>query len=408
MFRPLAPLLAALLVTACSEAPTPATPTPAKTPTPTAKPPLPPPQIVPPAPGSDDPRCGAAVVYLNAVRGATDLAALRSAYQKTALQTLVQASDAATKREDDTTITTLLAGDAPTTVVAVQYAIHGALAQWMRQNLKVAAEDKDRGKRGEAWAAARCVWAQDLRHLGLALQARSTELSSETAREDTTVVDVIDAAFTVGNVAVTADPVDERTIVPTRQLVEKSWYRVVHRELGDAATRAHDGKDPIAARRALGLFDMLRDRMQDKNTPGIAVVSAILTGDPANIDAAAVLREIDVALVKRARKYCSDAIDAKLLATPAGIASAQEGATYARVLLPGMRARLADQKFDAEAHMANWSAFVEAVDVGVDVDEIKRLSADLVHWNCAYQQALGIRECTATADEVAAKPTKAP
>ena len=85
-------------------------------------------------------------------------------------------------------------------------------------------------------------------------------------------------------------------------------------------------------------------------------------------------------------------------------ASAQEGATYARVLLPGMRARLADQKFDAEAHMANWSAFVEAVDVGVDADEIKRLSDDLVHWNCAYQQALGVRECTATADELAKKP----
>lgn len=406
MLRPLAPLLAALLVSACSEAPTPATPTPSKSPRPAIQPPLPPPRISPPAPGSDDPRCGAAVVYLNAVRGATDIAALRSAYQKTALQTLVQTSDAATKREDDATITTLLAGSEPTSVVAVQYAIHGALAQWMRQNLKLAAEDKDRGKRGEAWAAARCVWAQDLRHLGLALQIRSNALTTDTARDDTTVVDVIDAAFTVGNVAVTAEPVDERNLLPARQVVEKSWYRIVHRELGEAATRAHADNDPIAARRALGLFDMLRDRLHDKNTPGIAVVSAILTSDPASIDATAVLREIDVALAKRTRKYCSEPLDAKQLGTPAGSASAQEGATYARVLLPGMRSLLAAQKFDAEAHMANWSAFVEAVDVGVDTDEIKRLSEDLVHWNCAHQQALGIRECTATADEVARAPIK--
>ena len=489
MLRPLASLLAALLATACSDPPP--APLPAPAPAPAAKPqtPLPPAKLTPPAPGADDPRCGAAVVYLNAVRGATDLAALRSAYDKTALRTLVQASDAATKRDDDTTISTLLAstdptaavavqyaihgalaqwmrqnlkvaaedkdrgkrGEAwaaarcvwaqdlrhlglalqtrslelssetarddtgavevidaaftdPTAAVAVQYAIHGALAQWMRQNLKVAAEDKDRGKRGEAWAAARCVWAQDLRHLGLALQTRSLELSSETARDDTGAVEVIDAAFTVGNVAVTADPVDERNLLPARQVVEKTWYRVVHRELADAATRARDGKDPIAARRALGLFDMLRDRLADKNSPGVAIVTAALTGDPAAIDPAAILREIDVALAKRTRKYCSDALDAKLLGTPLGTASAQEGATYARVLLPGMRARLADQKFDAEAHMANWSAFVEAVDVGVDADEIKRLSDDLVHWNCAYQQALGVRECTATADELAKKP----
>lgn len=403
MLRPLAPLLAALLATACSDPPPAPLPAPAPT---AAKPrsPLPPPVIAPPVPGADDPRCGAAVVYLNAVRGANDLPALRSAYARTALQTLVQASDAATKRDDDATITTLLAGSEPATAVAVQYAIHGALAQWMRHNLKVAAEDKDRAKRGEAWAAARCVWAQDLRHLGLALQTRSLELSSETARDDVGAVEVVDAAFTVGNVAVTAEPVGERDLLPARQVVEKTWYRIVHRELVDAATRARDDKDPVAARRALGLFDMLRDRLQDKNSPGIALVSAALAGDPAAIDPAAITREIDVALVKRSRKYCSDAIDAKLLGTPPGIASAQEGATYARIILPGMRARLADQKFDGEAHMANWSAFVEAVDVGVDADEIKRLSEDLVHWNCAYQQALGIRECTATADEIAKKP----
>jgi len=391
-------LLVALLVAACEA------PHPLPAPTPAAKPqpaPLPPAPLTPPAPGANDPRCGAAVVYLNAVRSATQLSALRSAYEKTALQRLVKTSDAATTREDDAAITTLLASNDPTAPVAVQSAIHGALAQWMRHNLKLAVDDKDRSKRAAAWATARCVWAQDLRHLGLALQRRSSELSSETARDDATTVDIIDAAFSAGNLAVAADPVDERALLPARQIVEKTWYRVVHRELGEAATRARDNKDPLAARRALGLFDMLRDRLQDKNTPGIAVVAANLASDPAAIDPATVLREVDVALAKRTRKYCSDALDARLLGTPAGIASAQEGASYARVLLPDMRARLADQNFDADAHVASWSAFVEAVDAGVDEAEIKRLSDDLVHWNCAYQQALGVRECTATADEPA-------
>jgi hypothetical protein len=38
--------------------------------------------------------------------------------------------------------------------------------------------------------------------------------------------------------------------------------------------------------------------------------------------------------------------------------------------------------------MANWSVRRRRRR-GVDKDEIKRLSDDLVHWNCAYQQALG-------------------
>ena len=33
--------------------------------------------------------------------------------------------------------------------------------------------------------------------------------------------------------------------------------------------------------------------------------------------------------------------------------------------------------------------------------ELARLSGELVRWNCAYQEALGIAECTANVDEVA-------
>ena len=405
MLRPPALLLAALLATGCGDTtpPAPAVKPPVATPTPTKLPPVPP---EPPAPGINDPRCGPAAPYLNALRSAgqqpaPQLSAVRGAYLNTALQQQVKAGDLATGRTDDAAISALLDSSDTTAVVAAEYAVHGALAQAMRHHLKVAAEDRDRSKRADAWAAARCVWAQDLRHLGLALQRR--DLSPGTARDDATIVEVVDAAFAAGDAAVTADPVDERALLPARQTVEKTWYRLVHRELSEAATKARDGKDPVAARRALGLFDMLRDRLQDKNTPGIALVTAQLTGDPAAIDPDAISREVDVALVKRARKYCSEALDPKLLTTAAGLASAQEGAAYSRVLLPGMRARLTAAKFDPEAYMATWTAFFEAVEAGDDAGELKKLSDELVHWNCGYQQALGVRECTATADELARK-----
>jgi hypothetical protein len=404
MLRLLAPLLVALLVTGCGDAPPAATSRSAKT---TATPAPPPPPAAPqPTADADELRCGPARTYLDAVRSDlaanTDpLAALRAAYQTTALQELIERSDAATARQDDAAISAALAGSGPTAATSAQYAIHGAIGQWMRHNLKVAAESKDAGERAAAWTEARCVWSQHLRHLGVPLVERAATSETEAARDDATVLEVVDLAFTAGAAAVTADPIDDRALLPARQTVEKSWYRLVHRELAHHAALARKNDDPLAARRALGLFEMLRDRMPDKNTPGVAVVTAMLSGPAAGIDPAAVLREVDVALVKRARKYCSEAVDAKFVGTAAGLASVAEGAAYTRVLMPGL---LRLPGFDATAHMAAWQAFSEAVGASESPDELRRLSDELVHWNCAYQQALGIRECTATADEVAARP----
>ena len=266
----------------------------------------------------------------------------------------------------------------------------------MRHNLKVAAEDPDAAKRPPAFAAARCAWQHGLRPLAAELQKHSQELSSEKARDDATIADDIDALFTI-------DPADERKLLPTRQAIEKSWYRVVHRLLASAAADARTRNDSVSARRALGLFNMLRDRLQDRNTPGIALVETMLGGDIAKLDPPEVLRQIDIALIKRARKYCSEAVDPKFHTTAAGAASVREGMTYTRIFLPAMRAALAGQKFDADGHMTNWQLFADAVESGDDKDEIKKLSDDLVHWNCAYQQALKIRECTSTTDEVAVK-----
>lgn len=414
MHRLLAPTLVALLVTACGEAPpapapaTPPTPITKAAPEPPAAIPEPPAAIPePPAdpstaivPGADDPRCGPAYVYLNAIRPDADLSALQGAYRDTALQLLIKQSDAATARHDDPTILAALAGSGPDVAVVAQYAIHGALGQWMRQGLKVAAESTDRSERDAAWTAARCAWARHLRDLGLPLLERNKLTDLPTG--DPNILELVDAAFTAGTTALTAVPVDDRALLPARQTIEKNWFRLVHRELAHHLALARERSDTAEAARALGLFDALRDRMADKNSPGAAIVTAALQGPPNLIDPAAILREVDLAIVKRARKYCSEALDPKLAGSAAGLASVAEGAAYTRVLLPGLRAL---PGFDPITHMAVWQAFYEAVGIRESPDELRRLSDELVHWNCAYQQALGIRECTATADE---RPSAAP
>ncbi|WP_143825611.1 hypothetical protein [Nannocystis exedens] len=67
-----------------------------------------------------------------------------------------------------------------------------------------------------------------------------------------------------------------------------------------------------------------------------------------------------------------------------------------------MSEKLKGQGFDEAAHLQAWQGYGEAV-AEADADEAKRLSAELVQWNCAYQRALAIRECTSSADEVSAK-----
>lgn len=406
MLRRSAWLLPVLLTSACGGgAATPAPQArsqPASPVPPASQPAALPPRVDPALASASDPACAPAIPYFNAIHSATaqptpDLTALRSAYLGTAVQGLVKASDADTGRSDDAALSAALATDSPDAFITAEHLLHGALSWRLRHNLELAAKDKDPARRVTAWSAARCAWEQHLRHLALALQSR---LSPETAGDDATIVADVDAAFTAGAAALAAEPIDERVLRPAHETIEKHWFRVLHRELAAAATRAHEHGDPLAARRALGLFQLLRDRLQDRNTPGIAAVEAQLGGDPKQIDPAAVMRAVDIALVKRARKYASHALDARLTGVDA-LTSVTEGLAYTRILLPGMRAAIRDPDFDPEAHVAAWLSFAEAVSSpdADDPDERKKLSAELVQWNCAYQQALGVRECTATADE---------
>ena len=60
--------------------------------------------------------------------------------------------------------------------------------------------------------------------------------------------------------------------------------------------------------------------------------------------------------------------------------------------------RLAAQGFDADGYMADWDSYVIAIE-GSDASGAATISERLVQWNCAYQEALGIAECSATSNE---------
>jgi hypothetical protein len=169
----------------------------------------------------------------------------------------------------------------------------------------------------------------------------------------------------------------------------------VHRLiLADAEARtAHDASE------ALGLIDAIEDRLADRNGPGLGRMRRMLNGDPAQIDVAAIERDLAIAFTKRARKYCDKAVVGNELATPTAVAETWEGVIYTRMILPGMRAALGERGFDADAHAEDWERYVDAVEAG-DAALAGEISPRLVEWNCAYQEHLGIAECTSSANEL--------
>lgn len=385
-----ASLVLALAVAACNE-PAPAKPAPApaaKTePAPVKQ--DPPRPAAPPSARAEHPLCDPAAAQLAVLHAGDTGVAIP--YAGTPLQAWIVASDAELGRKDDAAITGSLSDNTPAGWQFTRGRVESALSQWMRNQLKLAAEGSK--GRADAWAAARCAWEVALRPLARDAKVEETDPGLAAA---------IDAAFLAGADAFAgpADQVD-RAVLPARQTIEKGWYRVAHRHLARAARDARKLGDPAQARRALGLLDALRDRMQDKNTPGIALLEANLGGDPGAVDPDLVEREIAVALVKRARKYCSEAVDPKAnkkLGTPDTIAGAFEGLAYTELLLPHMQTLLADQKFDRAQHLEAWQAYIRAV-TEADAPEAARVSEELVQANCSYQRALKIRECTATVDE---------
>lgn len=359
-------------------------PTPAPSPSPAAEG-TPPAKAAPPRPPL--PICDDALAPLSALRQGSGAPGSPRA-DAAPIVALVREADASLGRSDADAVLAALAevrGD-EARALAIGL-VDRAIVRWLRDALRRAAEVP--AERRPAWAAAECLF-------GLVAPAIREALAGEE------LGDGIALAFARGREAL-AGPVDaqERVILPARQAIEKRLYTAIARSLVAEAGAAAKG-DPLALIRARVHFDHLQDRLKDKNTPGIAIIDAMLAGDEAAIDPQEIARQLDLAFVKRARKYASEVVTAEgLRGTPAGLASVSEGMTYSRLLLPGMRARLADKGFDADAYMATWEALLQASEAGDDPEELQRLSGELVHWNCAYQEALGIAECTSTHDEVA-------
>jgi hypothetical protein len=237
------------------------------------------------------------------------------------------------------------------------------------------------------WDAAWCVWDGTFHQLAL------------TAGEDWEPMIV--AAFESGSAGIIGPDQpwapDEFATKPAKQIIEKGSFGLAQRNLLALAGQARAG-DVFAAREALGLFALLEDRIRDRNTPAIQLIETMLAGDPAAIDPDVIEQELAIAFVKRARKYCDEALLAESIGTPDGVKGVEEGTIYTRIVLPVMSELLAEQGFDAEGYMQDWTDYREAVlaDDGVRASE---LSETLISWNCELQGALGIAECTDSADE---------
>lgn len=337
------------------------------------------------------PTCLAAVpkvAELTAAVSAGDAAAASAAYTGD-LQAYIQALDAANERTDDTEISAWLTDGTPVALAAVDARVHVALAFQYRASL--AAVEEGAEDRYAAWDEAHCTVNAGLHALAEAADAVTWHSVDETVADD------IAAALKDGHDGIGGEApnttIDEWRVLSNKQKAEKTLFRAFHRVIVELA----GAQDEVSARRALELFGALEDRLDGRNTPGIQQVKDILSGDPAMIDANAILKELDLAFAKRTRRYCTAAIDDGEVATPAGYEGAVEGNTYAKLILPGMLASVPDA--NPMAYLGEWGAYADLVRTGEDEVSLGVVSMRIADQTCAYQTALGVAECTGDVDE---------
>jgi hypothetical protein len=245
------------------------------------------------------------------------------------------------------------------------------------------------------WDGAYCYWDGLLRDRSIA--ADDAAFTTYDALEADTV-----GGFELGNASVEGPAPwapDEFLFPSAKQIVEKTGFAVHHRNVVTlAAAAAEDGADAeLLAAQALGEFQLLEDRIQGRNTPGIAIIEDMLGGAPADIDAVIIEEEMNIAFAKRTRTYCDHALDlAQGPGTAAGVKGAYEGRTYAKLIAYDVGAKV--EGVTVEEYLAAWDDYVEAIE-GADEAGTSAASADLVAWTCAYQAALGITACTSNQDE---------
>jgi hypothetical protein len=340
--------------------------------------------------------------------GTPDVMTIEAAYVDTALQEFVQLAGAVTGRIengvliDDAAILAALEDGSTLAMIDVEWTIYLAMQQYIRHELTDVAATlpdpaNDPGVLYARWDAAWCYWDGGLRPLAVAADG--------VGLGDTIEAD-IDAGFEWGHSAIEGEvawAIDEWTVPSAKQVIEKSHYTMAHRLVmqwsADAAEFAESEPVMAAARArvAHGAFQLLEDRIATKNTPGIAIIETALLGDPAMIDPDDVLHQMNLAFAKRTRKYTDSALPSVdgTFGTPEGYAGTNEGATYSKLIEPFM---LDLDGFDQAAYRATWADWIEAVR-NDDLAVGEPASAELTMWNCAYQTALGIPECTSTIDE---------
>ena len=271
---------------------------------------------------------------------------------------------------------------APRNLVAIITQIRALVFLEMRRLLGEVVDGQVEGAEAKtAWTAAGCLFLESLTPL--------TQRADAIAGEDWT--QSIRDAYAQGIVGLRDDIVRSKV---AKQQIEKSMYGVAYRLIVAAA----EERTARGANEALGLLDMIEDRLADRNGPGLARMRRAFNGPPEKIDAAMVERELAVAFTKRARKYCDKAALGGEVGQPDAIAETWEGIVYTKVILASMREALAAEGFDADAYMADWQRYLEAVE-GSDVDAASEISPRLVEWNCAFQEHLKIAECSSSSNE---------
>jgi hypothetical protein len=359
--------------------------------------------------------CEAAVAQLQIIidqnaSGAPDLATVTAAYlgndgNGTALQQLVQTWGGRLGRVEDgllideAAILDALESGTAADLIDVETRVVLLISLLIRDRISEVAGAQPNADRPPAllyaaWDDAYCYFDAVVRAHAQAADAVGAELEPTAT--------AIQAAFEWGHGGIESEAasfaIDEWSVPAAKQIAEKTLFRVYDRLVVDLATRAQAENDPRLARRALGLFQLVRDRLQGRNTPGIAIIEADLAGEPALIDPGSIRRELDVAWVKRTRRYTDLAVQEGTIGAPAGFTGAHEGRTYANVVLPAMEAALTG--FDGADHLARWDAYIEAVRTD-DPVAAQAASDALTPPLCEYQAILGIAACTGTADEPA-------
>jgi hypothetical protein len=240
------------------------------------------------------------------------------------------------------------------------------------------------------WDAAYCYWDGALRPLGQI--ADGIGLPGDSIEAD------IDAAFERGHASIEGlEPwaIDEWELPAAKQQLEKTTYALAHRLVMQWSAEAASEADAALAREAHGAFQMIEDRIASKNTPAIAYIEDALLGDPSAIDADEILLDLNIAFAKRTRRYTDLAITDDLLGTPGAYAGANEGATYSKLIEPFM---LELEGFDLDAYRQTWADWIDAIEAD-DLAAGQVASDELTQWNCQFQTALGIAECTHAIDE---------